>query len=75
MTYTQVSPNLSQIARAVRVDPRDSKEYAGNQEASPLFDICHHPAKYSNVRYFDDEMVIVDDANAKVSPSPSPPHS
>lgn len=59
-------PNLT--ATAVRVDPRDAREYAGKQEASPLYDICHHPQNYSNVRFFDEEIVIVDDANAKVSP-------
>ncbi|KAL2188932.1 hypothetical protein L209DRAFT_741923 [Thermothelomyces heterothallicus CBS 203.75] len=56
-------PTLTETA--VRVDPRDSREYAGNQEASPLYDICHHPEKYTNVRYFDREMVVLDDANAK----------
>ena len=61
-------PTLTETA--VRVDPRDSREYAGNQQASPLFDICHHPEKYSNVRYFDHEMVVVDDANDKVNPFP-----
>ena len=59
-------PSLTETA--VRVDPRDSREYAGNQEDSPLYDICDNPAKYSNVRYFDHEMVVVDDANAKVRP-------
>src|SRR5690349_17252422 len=34
-------PSLTEAA--VRVDPRDSREYAGNQEASPLFDMCHRP--------------------------------
>lgn len=57
-------PSLTEAA--VRVDPRDSREYAGNQEASPLFDMCHRPEKYSNILYFDQEMVVVDDANAKV---------
>ncbi|KAL2172771.1 hypothetical protein VTG60DRAFT_2590 [Thermothelomyces hinnuleus] len=56
-------PTLTETA--VRVDPRDSREYAGNQEASPLYDICHRPEKYANVRYFDREMVVLDDANAK----------
>jgi hypothetical protein len=68
MIQTRVS-NLAEITRAVRVDPRDSREYAGSQQASPLFDICHQPAKYPNVRYFDHEMVVVDDANAKVNRS------
>ncbi|KAG7290049.1 hypothetical protein NEMBOFW57_000041 [Staphylotrichum longicolle] len=57
-------PSLTEAA--VRVDPRDSREYAGNQEASPLFDMCHRPETYSNILYFDQEMVVVDDANAKV---------
>ncbi|KAK4151922.1 D-isomer specific 2-hydroxyacid dehydrogenase [Chaetomidium leptoderma] len=57
-------PTLTETA--VRVDPRDPREYASiNQQESPLFDICHHPEKHSNVRYFDQEIVVVDDANAK----------
>lgn len=63
MTQSHV-PTLTETA--VRVDPRDSREYAGNQEDSPLYDICDNPERYSNVRYFDHEMVVVDDANAKV---------
>lgn len=51
---------------AVRLDPRDSREYAGNQEDSPLYDICEHPEQHDNVRDYDDEIVVVDDANAKV---------
>ncbi|KAH6632552.1 D-isomer specific 2-hydroxyacid dehydrogenase [Chaetomium tenue] len=62
MTQSHV-PTLTETA--VRVDPRDSREYAGNQEDSPLYDICDNPGKYSNVRFFDHEMVVVDDANAK----------
>lgn len=58
---------LTLIETALRVDPRDSREYAGNQEASPLFDICHHPERHSNVPYFDQKIVVVDDANAKVN--------
>jgi hypothetical protein len=61
------------IETAVRVDPRDAREYAGNQQASPLFDICHQPEKYPNVRYSDQEIVVVDDANAKVNTSQSRP--
>ncbi|KAK4234349.1 D-isomer specific 2-hydroxyacid dehydrogenase [Achaetomium macrosporum] len=55
--------NLTETA--VRVDPRDSREYAGNQQASPLFDMCDHPDKYPNILFFDKEIIIVDDANAK----------
>ncbi|KAH6634687.1 D-isomer specific 2-hydroxyacid dehydrogenase [Chaetomium sp. MPI-SDFR-AT-0129] len=50
---------------AVRLDPRDSREYAGNQEDSPLYDICEHPERHDNVRDYDGEIVVVDDANAK----------
>ncbi|KAL2201466.1 hypothetical protein P885DRAFT_25643 [Corynascus similis CBS 632.67] len=56
-------PTLTEAA--VRVDPRDSREYAGCQEASPLYDICHHPERYSNVLYHDQELLVLDDANAK----------
>jgi len=65
MAQSYYVPTLTESA--VRVDPRDSREYAGNQEASPLFDMCHHPDRYSNILYFDQEMVVVDDANAKVN--------
>ncbi|KAK4248375.1 hypothetical protein C7999DRAFT_40385 [Corynascus novoguineensis] len=56
-------PTLTEAA--VRVDPRDSREYAGCQEASPLYDICHHPERFSKVLYHDQELLVLDDANAK----------
>ncbi|KAK3309830.1 D-isomer specific 2-hydroxyacid dehydrogenase [Chaetomium strumarium] len=56
-------PNLTETA--VQVDRRDPREYAGNQQASPLFDMCHHPERHPNILFFDKEIVIVDDANAK----------
>ena len=72
MTQSHI-PTLTETA--VRVDPRDSREYAGNQEDSPLYDMCDNPSEYHNVRYFDHEMVVVDDANAKVNLSPGAPRN
>jgi len=60
---TNHTPSCSQAVQHNRTDPR---EYAGNPENSPLYDVCLNPQAHSNLRRYDDNIVIIDDANAKV---------